>query len=80
MSKLESVAPELDVRKLGRPEAVASQHSGKCIDKKLDRGEEFTSSDREEMLADLELRHNELGDFFNAPAVYIGTTHAWLSG
>ena len=80
MNKLASAAPELEIRKLGRPEAVAAQHSDKCLDDMLARKNDIPRCSKEQMLVDLEARRADLASLLSAPAVYIGTTHAWLSG
>jgi DNA replication ATP-dependent helicase Dna2 len=80
MSKLAAVAPEIEIRKLGRPEAVAAQHSDKCLDEIVARKKKVPRCNKEQMLADLEARQAELTKILSSPAVYIGTTHAWLSG
>lgn len=80
MSKLASAAPELAIRKLGRQEAIAAQHSDKCLDGMLARKNDIPRCSKEQMLVDLEARREELASLLSAPAVYIGTTHAWLSG
>lgn len=80
MSKLAAAAPELKIRKLGRRETVAAQHSDKCLDDMLSRRDEIQRCSKTQMLVDLETRRAELESLLSAPAVYIGTTHAWLSG
>ncbi|MCW5971653.1 MAG: AAA family ATPase [Blastocatellales bacterium] len=80
MSKLAAAAPELKIRKLGRPEAVAAQHSDKCMNDMLARKDDIPHCSEEQMLVDLEARRTALRKFLRSPAVYIGTTHAWLSG
>jgi len=81
LNKLESIAPEVKVRKLGRIEAVSAQHGKKCLNQILDREDtNFIKSNRIEMLKDLESRYEELSEVLSAQSVYVGTTHAWLSG
>jgi DNA replication ATP-dependent helicase Dna2 len=81
MTKLASIAPEVEIRKLGRVEKVSSRHGDKCLDQLLDRSDtDFTRSAPKEMLSDLAFRQAELKTVLHRRCVYIGTTHAWLSG
>ncbi|MBN2566197.1 MAG: AAA family ATPase [Candidatus Eisenbacteria bacterium] len=80
MSKLISLAPMLEIRRLARPESVAGQHKERCLDSVLARAELVASHDRDQMLADLESRQEHLRNLLRRPAVYVGTTQAWLTG
>jgi DNA replication ATP-dependent helicase Dna2 len=81
LTKLASIAPEVEIRKLGRVENVSSRHCDKCLDHILDRSDRnFTRSAPTEMLLDLATRQAELKTVLHRHCVYIGTTHAWLSG
>ena len=79
INKLSRLAPELELRKLGRPESMAAQHADKCLTNILRRPQPIQPLEHTEgMLADLETRQRELENLLRAPAVYIGTTHAWF--
>jgi DNA replication ATP-dependent helicase Dna2 len=80
MSKLLTLAPDLEVRKLGRPEAVASQYTDRCLSRLFQREESIRNLDRDSLVADLTSRQQSIEDVLSTSAVYIGTTHAWLSG
>ena len=81
LTKLSSIAPEVEIRKLGRVENVSSRHAEKCLEQILDRSDtDFTRSAPKEMLSDLASRQAELKTMLHHRCVYIGTTHAWLSG
>jgi len=81
LTKISSIAPEVEIRKLGRVESVSDRHSDKCLDQILDRGDtNFVKSTPKEMLSDLATRQAELETVLSRHCVYIGTTHAWLSG
>ncbi len=81
LTKCSSIAPDVEIRKLGRVESVSAMHCGKCLDQILDRGDrDFARTAPKEMLSDLAARQSELKTLLSRHCVYIGTTHAWISG
>ena len=81
LNKLTSIAPQVEVRKLGRIESASSKHRGKCLELFLERNEdESLCFSKEKILEDLSRRQDEIKKSLTSPCVYVGTTHAWLSG
>lgn len=83
MNKLAQYAPEVEARKLGQVESVALAHKGKCLDLLLESDEldgAVSPASGDELSAQAEAAAQRVQGILNQPAVYIGTTHAWLSG
>ena len=81
LTKISTIAPEVEIRKLGRLETVSARHCDKCLEQILDRSDtDFAKSTPKEMLADLAERQADMETVLSRHCVYIGTTHAWLSG
>jgi DNA replication ATP-dependent helicase Dna2 len=80
MSKLEEYAPDVEVRKLGRPEAT-QRHQDRCLEMLYDDPDRNTAvNNKEELVEQVEAATTRIREILTQPAVYIGTTHAWLSG
>lgn len=80
MSKLEACAPEIQVRKLGRPESTAARHKDKCLVHALDvKDREAPPSTGKAMLESMKTAAERISRLLAQPSVYVGTTQAWMS-
>lgn len=80
MAKLERVAPEVPVRKLGRRDATSSRFGDRCLDELWHEGEPAPTGDSETIVADASEHAARVKERLAEPCVYVGTVQTWISG
>lgn len=82
LSKLQQVAPEIEVRKLGRVTSTSQRHQSRSLETILAPAPGSTPdvSDKTKLLEHLRGRFDATSSLLAEPCVYVGTVQAWISG
>jgi len=82
MAKLQRLAPEVPVRKLGRVDATGARFADRCLDNILRESEPLLAhaANGPDVVREVSAHAEDVKALLAEPGVYVGTVQTWISG